>query len=618
MNRWVKLAYLVALFLLIFGGRLGLIDRCGSDTPAWDQWDGIGGNLFLPYAGHTLTAADLFKPHNEHRILFTRLLALGLMRANHQWDNRLETVVNAGLHALTAVLIFAMILQWGPRRISVPLGFPAIALAFTLPFSWENTLFGFQSQFYFLILFSVASMTLLIMHPPGSRRWLAGWGLGLLCVFTMASGFLAAGAVLIWAVLEGIRLPRRWKAAGVTATAAAIIILAGWLLNVGVEQHQALRAHSILQLIIAFGQNLSWPNLVWPCLNYPWLAFLNWLPILLLAGAYYWRPEGPYTKLERWILLLGLWVILQAAAMAYARGGPSWRYMDVLSLGMVVNIISMGLLMMRQPWHRATGVLAAVCCTAWVLLCGAGLLTLTRQAVREEIPRKMMLANIQRDNIRDFMATGDGRCLSDKSSEEISFPATASWVLICLLRDPFIRDILPASIRTPLKIDQKSSYGHAFISNGVDSAVAVAAHAKAWGSYSGPGPAAEGAWISQPLSSRFPFLRFELAGHLGKGYLTMHLGNVADQHKTTIHPRHVAGTVWQPYIARTPPGEFRIEVVDDHARRWFAFKEPTEVGWLSWMALRLTRQGRMMMMAGIVLFGIVAVSRYFRGLHRMV
>ncbi len=617
MNRWVKLAYLAALLLLIFGGRLGLIDRCGSDAPAWDQWDGIGGNLFLPYAGHTLTAADFFKPHNEHRILFTRLLSLGLMRANQQWDNRLETVVNAGLHALTAILLFAMILQWGPRRIAVPLGFPAIALAFTLPFSWENTLFGFQSQFYFLIFFSIASMTLLIMNPPGSRRWVAGWGLGLLSVFTMASGFLAACAVLIFAVFEGIRFPRRWKAAGVTAAAAGIIILVGWLLNVGVERHQALRAHSILQLIVAFGQNLSWPNLIWPGLHYPWLAFFNWLPVLLLAGTYYGQSEGPCAKLERWIILLGLWVILQAAAMAYARGGSSWRYMDVLSLGMVVNIISLGLLMMRQPWPRATGVLAAAC-AAWILLCGAGLLTLTRQAVREEIPRKMMLANIQRDNIRDFMATGDGRCLRGKSSEEISFPATAPWVLICLLRDPFIRDILPASIRAPLNVAQKKSYGHAFVSNGVNPAVAIASHEKAWGSYSDRGPAAEGAWISQPLSSRFPWLRFELAGDLGAGYLTMHLVNVADQHKTTIQPRHVAGTVWQPCIARTPPGEFRIEVVDDHARRWFAFKAPVEVGWLSWLALWLAQKGRVMMMAGIVLFGIVAVSRYFRGLHRIV
>ncbi|MBU4198615.1 MAG: hypothetical protein KKG09_00320 [Verrucomicrobia bacterium] len=614
MNRWLKLAYCVALFLVVFGGRLWLIDRCASDVPSWDQWDGIGGTLFLPYAGHTLTAADFVKPHNEHRILFTRLLSLGLMLANHQWDNRLETVANSGLFALTAVLLFWMILQWGPRGISVPLGFPLIALAFSLPFSWENTLFGFQSQFYFLILFSIIALALWVMNPPGSRRWLAGWGFALLSIFTTASGVLAACAVLAFSVLEGARPPRRWKAASLSVGAAAVIIVTGWLLNVSLERHEALRAHSILQLIVAFGQNLSWPNMIWPRLDYPWLAFLNWLPALLLAWSY-WRAEGPYPKLEKLTLVLGLWVVLQSAVMAYARGGPSWRYMDVMSLGMVVNGISIGLLLVRRPWPRLAGVLAAAF-VGWVILGGAGLLTLTRHVIREEIPRKMLLADVQRENLRAFLATGDGRCLTAKSSEEISFPSTGAWALICLLRDPFIRDILPAGIRRPLSIAPQSSYGHAFVRNGVDPSVSVADYETVWGSYSGRGPAAEGAWVSQPLSSRFPFLRFELAGFLGKDYLVMKLTGLSSQRDIGLHPDGAAGSSWTPLLVRAPAGLFAIEAIDDHAQRWFAFKEPTEVGLLSWLAIRLAQRGSGLLAVGLLLFGVMGMGRYFHGLGR--
>ena len=69
----------VALALLVVGARWWLIGNYSSDVPWLDQWDAEAQGLYQP------THVAWFAPHNEHRIFFTRLLALGLLRANGQW-----------------------------------------------------------------------------------------------------------------------------------------------------------------------------------------------------------------------------------------------------------------------------------------------------------------------------------------------------------------------------------------------------------------------------------------------------------------------------------------------------------------------------------------------------
>jgi hypothetical protein len=248
-----------------------------------------------------------------------------------------------------------------------------------------------------------------------------------------------------------LRNPRQWKAAALVVGAMAIIILAGWVLNVSVERHQGLRSHSDLQFLLAFGRNLAWPNLLWSARYYPWLAIICWIPFGALAWQS-WRSAGAFSRLERLLLVLGFWVLLQMAALASARSEMSWRYMDILSLGLVVNGLAFGLLLARPAGLRFARLLIALG-IIWGALNGWGLFTLTRQAVREEIPRKMIFAEVQQANLKAFLRGGDEQALAGKSSDEISFPVSSLTVLTDLLRDPFIRSILPPGLREPASPD---------------------------------------------------------------------------------------------------------------------------------------------------------------------
>ena len=195
--------WLAALVVVIFAAKLLLMQGTPVLTPFWDQWDSEAAYVFAPFDGCSLTWQTMFALHNEHRIFFSRLLALDLLSLNGQWDPRLEQVVNAAMHTLTAALVAWMWwLAAGRRRLDVAV--VTIALAFALPFSWENTLIGFQSAFYFLLLFSLLGFWLVTTERVGSWRWLIGWACAVCAVFTAASGLLAAVAI------GGVSTLRAW------------------------------------------------------------------------------------------------------------------------------------------------------------------------------------------------------------------------------------------------------------------------------------------------------------------------------------------------------------------------------------------------------------------------
>ena len=73
------LYYTLPVFLVVLGSKLLFIQLFGSNLPFWDQWDAEGAGLFKPYLEGTLGPEHLFASHNEHRILFTRLLELAML-----------------------------------------------------------------------------------------------------------------------------------------------------------------------------------------------------------------------------------------------------------------------------------------------------------------------------------------------------------------------------------------------------------------------------------------------------------------------------------------------------------------------------------------------------------
>ena len=258
LSRSAVIALACCLFILALGSRWALLAGYGTDLPEMDQWDAEGLALLQPAAQGQLHLASFLLPHNEHRIVLTRLVAFGLAQANGQWDQRLEAACNAVLPGALAVGLW---LLGAPRlsgRWQVGYG-AALAAVYALPLAWENILGGFDSQQFFLIGLAVAGIVWLPFAEPFRLRWWLGAASIVLSLGSMASGFFAAAIVagLLTFQLERARRPLSSAVPGLMVCGGAIAI--GVMSRVAVAGHESLKAQSVADFSHTLAKALGWP-----------------------------------------------------------------------------------------------------------------------------------------------------------------------------------------------------------------------------------------------------------------------------------------------------------------------------------------------------------------------
>jgi len=192
-----------------------LIFRDGVDIPVWDQWDGTA-PLFEEMAAGTLGFADFFAQHNEHRILFPRLISFGLGRLTH-WNVRAELFVIWFLALVCLFNIWQLTWRSGRKDSSFWLLFSASVLLFS-PLNRDNFLWGFQIGF----LLPLACVTACIWVATYLRRpfnFVFAIVLCTICTFSIASGltsWLLITPLLVHAETRS-RSSRKWWAIWICA-----------------------------------------------------------------------------------------------------------------------------------------------------------------------------------------------------------------------------------------------------------------------------------------------------------------------------------------------------------------------------------------------------------------
>ena len=458
---WRSRTLIAALFLMVFASKLVLLNAFASPLPFWDQWDAEAANLYKPYLDGSLSWQALFASHNEHRIIIPRLLALVLFELAGQWDPVLQMIVNAALHAAFAAAMFGFLIRVVDQGRYMAL-FAFTATTFIIPIGWENMMSGFQSQFYFLLLFSLSSLYLFVSARAFSRQWALGLAMSILAYFSMSSGALTVAAavpVLVFQIVVGVRArrPAEFVSIAVLATIAAVMIA----LVTEVVGHESLKAHNVLELAAAMISLSALPlaTIVG--------SVVVQFPLFWLVGASYQQKPAPNEIV--WLLLgLAVWVGMQMLSLSVGRAAivMSSRYLDLLTVGYPVSMAALFMLCASPKTHPKMAVVPAIwACIIMTSLVGVGYL-----AGWPRVLERHAITEAQQNNVAAYFETKDMDVLTSAPFMHIPYPDPQR--LAYLLNDPTIGATLYSSIR-PADADTQTMLGHTLLRGKFSELIAV-------------------------------------------------------------------------------------------------------------------------------------------------
>ena len=651
--------YAACLFCVVLGLKWATFDRFGSAMPDWDQWDAEAYHAIIPWFEHDHFLQNIFTPHNEHRVVLTKLQNLALTVLNGQWDARLQAVTNAILHSALATALWLLAVRLVTPSPRLPLSpspplplspspplpasptllLPALWLLavalFGLPLAWQNVLGGFHSQQYWLLVTSFAAIVTLPFARPLTFRWWLGAAAATLALLTMGSGLLAAAVVIVVVAFRIFRGDTTARAVWPTLALCAALVAVGAATRVEVDHHAHMQVKTLHDFVFSLLHSLQWPV---PS-GYDGLAIILWLPWFLVAmSVLRRRPDfsPPATvHLAQTITALGGWVLVQLLATAYARGAgadfPASRYMDTLTFGAMVNALCLAWLLrspassawshtLRLSSFRITPLRALS--LAWLVTFLFGAHDLVTRNLDTEMPDAKKYYIAAEAHMRGYLATDDPAQLA---FPEIPYPSAGG--IIDRLSHACVRALMPAVLRAPLAL--RSTAPSPFAENhasqrslataprlGLSPATVPLASSPTWGSFDPTtGPASTGEWTSAPLTSPLgAWLKFETAGQLGASPATLSLelrDPTTHALLATVAPSKLPGDTWRAAYVRAPGTPFVVVARDADPARWLAFSAPVEMGHLSYLASRCTKHGLLLAQLAAALAALLTLLTFF-------
>jgi hypothetical protein len=320
---------------------------------------------------------------------------------------------------------------------------------FALPFAAENTVHGFQSQFYFANIFSVLAIVGLGFGRPCGKLWFGGLLAAVAALFTMASGFLASATVIGLLLLRITRrrvVSRNEILIGICALA---VVALGLGLKVDVAQHAQLQSGTLPDFLAALLSNLAWPFS-----SQPWLIPLLCLPVVLVTVKYF-RGGFADPRAAEFVLALAGWAFLQALVLAYGRAriAESSRYLDALSALPLANGFALFVLAAENDFSARLKKLAVPCALVWSGILIFGQVQSSRVVAENYLEGTRGWGLAQVETVRAFIASSDAAALKNTPREAVPY-WSADW-LVEILRQPKLVALLPNDA-FPLGAEQKN------------------------------------------------------------------------------------------------------------------------------------------------------------------
>lgn len=320
---------------------LALIATQGVPVPVWDQWELVP--LLEKFRGGVLAFDDLWKQHNEHRLVAPLALMVALA-ALSGWNIYLELAASflfaCGTLALLASLLRATFEGQVPRWLLAAFSLVVFSLS-----QHENWLWGWQLQ-WFMVAFGSVLAIWALQRWPGQARGVLVAALGaLLASLSLSSGLLVwVAALALLARSHGPRWLLCWCGAALAVFAA---FFAGFETPPGHPSRSAFLA-TPLEFLRYVATYLGLPLGACDPVLAPLAGVTTVLALAVALTAAVRRDRGAFSRFLPW-LTLAFFALLSAAATGVGRVGfgaqqaLSSRYATLANLLLLATLVACAL-----------------------------------------------------------------------------------------------------------------------------------------------------------------------------------------------------------------------------------------------------------------------------------
>ena len=196
--KWLTRTGIAMPILFIFY----FVYRYGITVPFWDEWEFVP--VLEKFHNHTLTLADFWAQHNEHRIFFPKIMML-LMARTFGWNIFLELCVNIILALINLYFLFSL-LDATQESKNNPIIKNLFSLLIFSMAQYENWSWGWTIQIYMSMTGIIAAIWAI-----NKLQGQMGGLIVAICAAVFANYSFGAG-LLIWpSVLFMLILQKKWK-----------------------------------------------------------------------------------------------------------------------------------------------------------------------------------------------------------------------------------------------------------------------------------------------------------------------------------------------------------------------------------------------------------------------
>jgi hypothetical protein len=345
----------------------------GVNVPYAEQWDFVA--FFVAQELGGLRWADIWAPHNEHRMVVPKLLMLGLAPLTG-WNVRAEMLMSAALAFLSLLVLLALarpaLREAGPWT-GVWARFTLSVLVFSLA-QVGNWLWGWQVQWFLAVLAAILAIAMATWSLERRNPWphvvIAALA-ALVCQYSLASGTViwALCALMLAFHARRARLLGFWLALAFGSTALYAV---GYerpqglpSLGVAIAEPVALLRYAGFYLAGPFGRSAGIGAAVAAA-----FAVLAWI----VCRRHWRRPElfAPWIALAGFAVANALLTGIGRLGMG-AQQAQTTRYVTI-SLLLAAALVPLGVLVFsaapegRWPYlRRLAGIAGAALLTIWVV-----------------------------------------------------------------------------------------------------------------------------------------------------------------------------------------------------------------------------------------------------------